>query len=846
MAKFKKLAMLCTALLATASMATLTACDLGGLLKKPGDSSSVESSSTEESSSSEAHVHTYDKTNWESNASEHWYAATCNENEDCADAKDSLDYHVDANDDGACDVCNYVSYYVLTPNESGEATVNATGAGASYRFVAPATATYKFSWTDTNLVVKNMKGMDISSDTEMTLVKDDAVMLHVSTADGTDASCTIKIEVVEEQQVETPTITIGGTAEVTLKQTDFFEGFITLNNVPAGNYEVSISGASLDMSIDALNGMGSYDTWGPELTADNGYTGILEIAEGYNVSLKVYFLSDAPSENSVTVTVSLKNVATATTLVFGENTMEIGEDAIELIFTAVDAATYVFSSTDTALTVACDAFPKGKGGGSVPLAPGYDSPSVEVPLSKGQTINLTASAEGMTGEFALSIAKKPVALDIDENTLVVTDFDANNGGAVYTFTAPDAATYVFSATDDNLNVECDAFPKNPKNPSLAMPLAPKFGVSSAEVTLTAGQVLELIVSTVDYNADEFALSIAKKLTIPEAVKAANALDNYEETDVHYWIEGVIIAITNKTYGNMVICDENGNVMATWGMYSADGSVRFDAMDPQPKVGDKITVLSHLKNHNAPQIQNPKLQVLTAQEMPAEYKVFAEGYALSTTTSTSIDAAGDVTVATVGATYDNVTISWASSDTAVAAVNGDVITYTLPAEATTVTLTATVTDGTTTKAYTFEVKVAAAPKEGETTKLIQVADLGIGSATVMTEGSAYTVDKISFTSPVDNKNDVKFDTQLRVFKNASLEISIAAGYKITSIVITTANSSSYMIKDANWISNTDTAKTTGVNSDTVAVTPIDGTQKVVLTATDNQVRILSISVTYVAA
>ena len=50
----------------------------------------------------EAHSHTYSET-WSSDAVGHWYQATC----DCEDAPEQKFSHVDKNNDGACDVCEY-------------------------------------------------------------------------------------------------------------------------------------------------------------------------------------------------------------------------------------------------------------------------------------------------------------------------------------------------------------------------------------------------------------------------------------------------------------------------------------------------------------------------------------------------------------------------------------------------------------------------------------------------------------------------------------------------------------------------------------------------------------------
>lgn len=53
----------------------------------------------------EAHVHTF-KDTWSKDSSGHWYDATC----ECTDAPKNVLSHVDANNDGACDVCTYTDH----------------------------------------------------------------------------------------------------------------------------------------------------------------------------------------------------------------------------------------------------------------------------------------------------------------------------------------------------------------------------------------------------------------------------------------------------------------------------------------------------------------------------------------------------------------------------------------------------------------------------------------------------------------------------------------------------------------------------------------------------------------
>ena len=103
------------------------------------------------------------------------------------------------------------------------------------------------------------------------------------------------------------------------------------------------------------------------------------------------------------------------------------------------------------------------------------------------------------------------------------------------------------------------------------------------------------------------------LTIEQAL-ALGALytkDNYTENK--YYITGTIVDITSTTYGNMNIEDENGNKILVYGVYSADGSVRYDAMETKPVAGDTITVYGIIGYYTAPQMKNGYM----TEHIPAE-------------------------------------------------------------------------------------------------------------------------------------------------------------------------------------------------------------------------------------
>ncbi len=86
------------------------------------------------------------------------------------------------------------------------------------------------------------------------------------------------------------------------------------------------------------------------------------------------------------------------------------------------------------------------------------------------------------------------------------------------------------------------------------------------------------------------------LSILDAIKYGEAAVTY--TEGKYYVSGTISNITDSSYGNMYIRDENGNDLLIYGTYNADGSKRFDKMDNQPKIGDTITVYGIIGNYNS--------------------------------------------------------------------------------------------------------------------------------------------------------------------------------------------------------------------------------------------------------
>ncbi len=97
--------------------------------------------------------------------------------------------------------------------------------------------------------------------------------------------------------------------------------------------------------------------------------------------------------------------------------------------------------------------------------------------------------------------------------------------------------------------------------------------------------------------------------IKDILAIGEKLEHNTNTVEKYLVKGEITDIKNEQYGNLYIKDAEGNTLYIYGLYSADGSVRYDAMTDKPQVGDTITVMSQVCNYNGPQLKNATLQKL---------------------------------------------------------------------------------------------------------------------------------------------------------------------------------------------------------------------------------------------
>lgn len=261
----------------------------------------------------------------------------------------------------------------------------------------------------------------------------------------------------------------------------------------------------------------------------------------------------------------------------------------------------------------------------------------------------------------------------------------------------------------------------------------------------------------------FTIKVATTLSIADALMMGTSQAANSYTEDTYLVNGTIVNISDTEYGDVVIADAEGNTIYVHGMYSAD-AVQYNALNTQPVVGDVVKLQSAVGNYKGtPQLKNAIIINFSTPEIIEDiYKAIIESFNLSV--PTDISEAGDITVATIGTTYTEVAINWTSSDATIASINDNVITFTLPAVTTDITLTATLTCGEVQYTKTFVVNVKKQLGETETEILVTFGADNLKGTQYADE--TYVINENLTIS--SHNNGCHFTSQLRIFDSVDYD------------------------------------------------------------------------------
>ena len=102
------------------------------------------------------------------------------------------------------------------------------------------------------------------------------------------------------------------------------------------------------------------------------------------------------------------------------------------------------------------------------------------------------------------------------------------------------------------------------------------------------------------------------ITISQAIAIGKLYTKNNYTTDKYYITGTITEVQNTMYGNVLITDGTATILV-YGIYSYDGSIRYDALEYKPVVGDEVTVYGVLGYYNDAQMKNSWLDEVVAHE-----------------------------------------------------------------------------------------------------------------------------------------------------------------------------------------------------------------------------------------
>lgn len=106
------------------------------------------------------------------------------------------------------------------------------------------------------------------------------------------------------------------------------------------------------------------------------------------------------------------------------------------------------------------------------------------------------------------------------------------------------------------------------------------------------------------------------LTVTEAIELGLRLTSF--TDGKYYVSGTVNEITSIYDGSMRIVDADGNIFYVNTTYNRDGSLRFDAMQTRPTVGDMITVYGVIGSIDGiPQMKNGNIILINGEDTMPE-------------------------------------------------------------------------------------------------------------------------------------------------------------------------------------------------------------------------------------
>ena len=153
-------------------------------------------------------------------------------------------------------------------------------------------------------------------------------------------------------------------------------------------------------------------------------------------------------------------------------------------------------------------------------------------------------------------------------------------------------------------------------------------IKVGDVVVIVGQLVNYKGNTLEFNSGCYIDSFVEEesndpygcISIEEAIALGAAQEHNTYTEEKYYVKGTVTGFYNTTYGNFYLTDGT-NQICVYGLYSADGTVRYDAMEVKPVDGDEIIVYGVLGQYNGnAQFKNAWLvEIVGGEEVPHEHE-----------------------------------------------------------------------------------------------------------------------------------------------------------------------------------------------------------------------------------